>query len=143
MRKLDKNDLAYLLDFSLKDYAIELLNNSDNIFNNYTEKLENIRDFKSMFPNMNYKKSMQELIKSYLEENEELAILTGDLEETIYALKHLENYELHEDIIHELLQINNDINIDNIEGKYEFEQTLNQLINVLNNNKIVVRELVY
>lgn len=143
MRKLDKNELAYLLDFSLKDYARELLNNSENIFKGYTEKLENIRDFKCMLPNMDGKKSIQELIESYLEENEELAILTGDLEETIYALVHLGDCELHADFISELSQINDDLNIKNIEGKYEFEQSLNQLINTLNNNKIAVRSLIY
>lgn len=143
MRKLDKNDLRYLLDFSLKDYARELLNNSDDIFKDYTEKLKNIREFKFMFPNMDGRKSIQELIESYLEENEELAILTGDLEETVYALKHLGDCELHTDFINELSQINEDLGIKNIEGKYEFEQSLNQLIDALNNNKIVVKELVY
>jgi hypothetical protein len=143
MRKLDKNDLRYLLDFSLKDYAKELLNNSDDIFKDYTEKLRNIKEFKSIFPNMDGEKSIKELIESYLEENEELEILTGDLEETIYALENLEDCELYTDFISELSHINNNLNIKNIEGKYEFEQSLNQLIEVLDNNSVRAIRLAY
>jgi hypothetical protein len=112
---LDMADLKYLIDSSLAMYARELLNDSDEIFKDYKEG---------------------DSIQDLLEENETLATLTGDLEETIEAMGNLENWELYTEQTEELYNISQDINFDRIEGKKDFENTLNELIEIV--RKIII-----
>jgi len=109
------NDLRYLINSSLIMYAKELLNDSDEIFKGYKQG---------------------DSISDLLEENETLATLTGDLEETIEAMENLENWELYTEQTEELYHISQDLNFDRIEGKKDFENTLNELIEIVRKIKI-------
>jgi hemerythrin-like domain-containing protein len=91
-------------------YAEELLRDIDKIFLNYNEG---------------------DSISNLLEENEELATLTGDLEEVIEAMENLDNSEIYTKEIKRLNYISQGLDFDNIEGKEDFKKTLNKLIGVV------------
>lgn len=112
---LNMEELKYLINSSLIMFARELLNDSDEIFKDYKQGNS---------------------ISDLLEENETLATLTEDLEETVEAMENLNNWELYTDNIEELYHINQDLNFDRIEGKEDFENTLNELIIAVRKIKI-------
>lgn len=109
------SELKYLINSSLIMYARELLNDSDEIFKGYKQG---------------------DSISDILEENETLATLTGDLEETVEAMENLDNYELYAELVDDLYHTSQDLNFDRIEGKEDFENTLNELIDIVRKIKI-------
>lgn len=109
---LNMNELKYLINESLIEYANGVLSRLDEAFRG---------------------KNKKEYIGVFLDEDETFGTLATDLKQTIEAMKNLDNSELYDDI-KDLNKINEDL--DNIEEKEELILKLKELIEVVSDIKI-------
>jgi hypothetical protein len=102
---LNMNELRYLIDESLIEYANDILSGLEEQFKGKNE---------------------EDYLSEFLDNDETFGTLYNDLKQTIEAMKNLDDSELYEYDIKDLNKISEDF--DSVENKEELILKLNELI---------------